>query len=245
MKLHPPPASEPRPEGRLLTLREAARFLRLSPHTLQSWMSPSSPNYRAEFARLALRAGRRTLYRSADLVTWLEQHQAARTSALGAERSVNWFERFVAGRGSLNLPYQNETPPDSSPETLFRGGFLALDGAPLLAWLANTPEAPRILRLVRRSEGLILTLPIAGWILRRLRRFPAAMDQVRHLLLQSGVFEIAPLNEEGLNRLIQLPPAVGDIPALSYGAAMAHGAAMFATWNTALLEAPGALVMAP
>ncbi len=239
------PTNDSSPETRLLTLREAARLLRLSPHTLQSWMSPSSPNHRAEFARLALRAGRRTLFRSADLVNWLEQHQTSRSALPGGERSVNWFERFVAARGSLNLPYQSESPPESSPDALFRGGLLAIDGAPLLSWLANTDEAPRILRLARRAEGLVLPLPTAGWMLRRLRRFPTALEQIRHLLFQSGIFETAVLHEEALSRLLQLPPAIGDIPALSYGAAIAHGAAVFATWNTALLESPGALVMSP
>ncbi|HNV69431.1 MAG TPA: helix-turn-helix domain-containing protein [Candidatus Ozemobacteraceae bacterium] len=232
-------------EARLLTVREAARLLRLSPHTLQSWMSPSSPNYRPEFSRLALRAGRRTLYRTTDLLTWLEQHQATRSILPGSERSVNWFERFVAARGTLNLPYQSEPTPDPSPDSLFRGGFLALDGAPLFAWLANTSEAPRILRLARRAEGLVLPLPTAGWMLRRLRRFPNALDQIQSLLFRSGIFEAASLNEEAVSRISQLPSAIADVAAMSYGAAIVHGASVFATWNTALLEAPGALVLAP
>ena len=46
----------------ILTLIEVAEKLRVSKHTIQAWMSPSSPNHRPDFASMARYAGRKSIF---------------------------------------------------------------------------------------------------------------------------------------------------------------------------------------
>ena len=47
---------------KLLTIAEIAEKLRVSKHTVQAWISPSSPNHKPEFADMARHSGRKTVF---------------------------------------------------------------------------------------------------------------------------------------------------------------------------------------
>jgi hypothetical protein len=144
---------------KLLTLAEVAGLFRVSRHTVQAWISPSSPNHRPEFAAMARHAGRKTLFVEDEALAWLNQRRGPVYSTTVSERSAYWRERFVAGRGLLKgLIKAGEQNPGFIN---FQGGLLGLDAAPLLVWLADGPGAGPLYNLIMRADGLIMPIPLA------------------------------------------------------------------------------------
>ncbi|MDD3146217.1 MAG: helix-turn-helix domain-containing protein [Candidatus Riflebacteria bacterium] len=227
------------PSEKLLTLNEISEKLRVSRHTVQAWISPSSPNHRPEFAILARHAGRKTVFVENDVEVWLNQRRGAIYSVSFSERSAYWRERFVAGRGILKGLVK---PPETfrSPRTTgFSEGMLAFDAEPLLVWLTDGEGAAEIFALAGRAEGLVLSIPLASWVLRRAGRNPLQLNRIKDFILGQNVFELAPFNEDALQRSLELSPSVGELSLQSYCCCIAAGAAMFITGNRNLLKTSG------
>ncbi len=224
---------------KLLTLNEISEKLRVSRHTVQAWISPSSPNHRPEFAILARHAGRKTVFVEADVDVWLNQRRGAVYSVSYSERSAYWRERFVAGRGLLKGYVKSPEVVRSARTTGFNEGMLALDAEPLLIWLTDGAGAAEIFSFAGRAEGLVLAVPLAFWILRRAGRSPAQLSKIQDFIIGQNVFELAPFNEEALRRSLELPSSAGELSSQAYCCSIAAGASMFITGNRHLLKTPG------
>ena len=87
---------------KLLTLNEIAEKLRVSRHTVQAWISPSSPNHKPEFANMARHAGRKTVFIEDEIETWLNQRKGAIYSQEFIETSAYWREKFISARGTIS-----------------------------------------------------------------------------------------------------------------------------------------------
>jgi|GEM_PF-1121688 len=228
-----------------MTLPEAADALRISRHTIQSWISPSSQNFRPEFARLVKHAGKKTIFIPEEIFSWVSQRGVVRRRILeNGERSSYWFEKFLSGKGLLK---DFVFPPEEIKEGPkdFKGGMIGLDSGPLLGWLTESAGSARITKIVERSEGVILPLNLASWILKRIRKIPRSYEKVKIYFFSSGIFELAPINEEAAIKASLLPPEVPDLQALSFAAAMESGAEVFATWNANLYKVPGLSLISP
>ena len=224
---------------RYITLSEVAGLLRVSRHTVQAWISPSSPNHRPEFAVLARHAGRKTVFIESEVTAWLNQRRGAVYSDNPAERTAYWRERFVAGRGLLKGAIKPPERAASGRPVGFAGGLLAFDAEPLLAWLTDGDGAAGLLALVGRAEGLVLSVPLALWMLRRALRIPGRYSAVQDFILVQNIFELAPLNEGALRRAVELPSAIGDIALYGYCSCLEAGASTFVTGDRVLLKTPG------
>ena len=224
---------------KLLTLNEISEKLRVSRHTVQAWISPSSPNHRPEFASLARHAGRKTVFVEADVDVWLNQRRGAVYSMSYSERSAYWREKFIAGRGLLKGYVKAPELARVSKPTGFNEGLLAFDAEPMLVWLTDGAGAAEIFALAGRAEGLVLAVPLAFWLLRRAGRSPAQFARVHDFLLGQNVFELAPFNEDALRRSIELPASAGELAIQAYCCAMAAGATIFMTGNRQFLKTPG------
>ena len=221
----------------LLTIQEIANRLRVSRHTVQAWISPSSPNHRPEFAAMARHAGRKTLFVEEEVLAWLNQRRGPVYSPAASERSAYWRERFIAGRGLLKgLIKSGQHQSGFLP---FQGGLLGLDTEPVLEWLADGPAAASIYNLVMRADGLVLSVPLAAWILRRSSRFAGKTRPMRDFMLDQNVFELAPQNEDSLRRSIELPAGINELSLQNYSACMAFGVSAFLTSEKNLLKVPG------
>lgn len=223
----------------LLTLPEVAGVLRVSRHTVQAWISPSSPNHRPEFAMMARHAGRRTVFVEAEILAWLNQRRGAVYSDNPAGRTAYWYERFVAGRGLLRGMIKPPERVMSERITGFTGGLLAFDAGPLLTWLTDGDGSAALLALAGRAEGLILSVPLALWVLRRASRMQGRYVVVRDFILTQNVFELAVLDEAALRRAVELPATIADISLQSYCCSLEAGATMFVTGDRVLLKTPG------
>jgi len=215
----------------LVSLKEAAQLLRLSPYTLQAWISPSSPNHRPDFARLARRAGRKTVFWRDELLVWDGQrrHESGRAAA---QRSPRWRELFRNGRGILRGMWSPlDVPVSSALPAMVTGGLLGVDAGPLLAWMIGDPAAARLERLLAKVDGVVLAATTVGTLLRTLACPPAESDAVREFLLVSGVFEIASLDEAAVRRALRFPAGIPLPAALACAAVLEHGASWFATWE--------------
>lgn len=224
---------------KLLTLAEIAKILRVSRHTVQAWISPSSPNHRAEFALLARHAGRKTVFLESDVVAWLNQRRGAVYSDSFAERSTYWRERFVAGRGLLKGFIKAPELEGHEFRATFAGGIMALDAEPLLDWLADGPNAANLMAMAGRAEGLMLATPLCFYVLRRAARFTSRFVGVKDFILGSNIFELAPLNEEVLGRTLEFPATINELSLQGYCCCIAAGAGTFLTGNRNLLKTPG------
>ncbi len=224
---------------RLITLSEVASLLRVSRHTVQAWISPSSPNHRPEFAIMARHAGRRTVFIEAEVTAWLNQRRGALYSDNPAARTAYWRERFIGGRGLLRGVIKS--PEHSVEERVagFAGGLLALDAGPLLAWLTDSDGCSGLLSLAGRAEGLVISVPLALWILRRAARTPGRYAALHDFVLAQNIFELAALNEAALRRALELPVAASEISLQGYCCCIEAGAAMFVTSDRVLLKTPG------
>ncbi|HOI91762.1 MAG TPA: helix-turn-helix domain-containing protein [Candidatus Rifleibacterium sp.] len=224
---------------KLLTLNEISEKLRVSRHTVQAWVSPSSPNHRPEFSSLARHAGRKTVFLESDVDAWLAQRRGAVYSISYGERSAYWRERFVAGRGILKGYVKPPEVVRAGRMVSFSEGLLAFDAEPLLVWLTDGPGAAEIFSLVGRAEGLVLAVPLAFWVLRRAGRSHAQLNRIQEFILGQNVFELAPFNEDALKRSLELPHSAGEMSLQAYCCSVAAGAAMFLTGNRHLVKLPG------
>jgi len=220
-------------------LSEAAGLLRVSRHTVQAWISPSSPNHRPEFAILARHAGRKTVFIESEVTAWLNQRRGAVYSDNPAERTTYWRERFVAGRGLLKGVIKPPERVTSGRPAGFAGSLLAFDVEPLLTWLADGDGAAGLLAMVSRADGLVLSVPLGLWMLRRALRIHGRYAAVHDFVLAQNIFELAPMNEGALRRAIELPAAIGDISLQGYCCCLEAGASTFVTGNKVLLKTPG------
>lgn len=224
---------------RLITLNEAAALLRVSRHTVQAWISPSSPNHRPEFAIMARHAGRRTVFIEAEIASWLHQRRGALYSDNPAARTAYWRERFVAGRGLLRGLIKAPEKAAGERSAVFGGGLLALDVGPLMTWLTDGDGAAGLMALAGRAEGIVLSVPLALWVLRRATRTPGRYADLLDFVLGLNIFELAPLNEAALRRALELPAAAGEMSLHGYCCCIEAGAAMFVTADRILLKTPG------
>jgi predicted DNA-binding transcriptional regulator AlpA len=224
---------------KLLTLQEISQKLRVSRHTVQAWISPSSPNHRPEFAILARHAGRKTLFLESDVDAWLGQRRGAVYSLSYGERSAYWREKFVGGRGLLKGYVKSPEIVRTAKNLSFSEGLMALDAEPLLVWLTDGPGAAEIFSLVSRAEGLVLAVPLAFWVLRRAGRSSAQYSKIHDFILGQNVFELAPFNEDVMRRSLELPQTIGELSLQSYCCSIAAGASLFFTGNRHLLKLPG------
>jgi len=229
-----------------LTLIEAAELLRVSKHTVQAWVSPSSPNHRPEFARLARHAGKRTIFIENELLAWVSLQRSPSEVVPGAERSPYWLERFIGGRGLLKgemKPLGPDLP--SSTWSQFHGGLLGLDLEPLQAWLTDGSPAPRVLRLIKRADGLVLPMTMVASFIARLRRNPIALSALRDFLLTAQIFELAPMREGVLHRLLDFPTGLGERTMIDTACLLEGQVSAIATWNPRLLACLGLPAVAP
>ena len=90
-----------------------------------------------------------------------------------------------------------------------------------------------------RGDGLVLSVPLAAWILRRSSRFVAKTRPMRDFMLDQNVFELAPLNEDGLRRSIELPTGIAELSLQNYCACMSFGVSCFLTSEKNLLKVSG------
>ncbi len=224
---------------KFLTLNEIAQKLRVSRHTVQAWISPSSPNHRSEFAILARHAGRKTLFLESDVDAWLSQRRGAVYSQNYGERSAYWREKFAGGRGLLKGYVKSPEVVRASKSLSFNEGLLALDAEPLLIWLTDGSGAAEIFSLAGRAEGLVLAVPLAFWILRRAGRSSVQYGKIHDFVLGQNVFELAPFNEDVMRRSLELPQTIGELSLQSYCCSIAAGASLFLTGNRHLLKQPG------
>lgn len=226
---------------KILTLTEIAEKLRVSRHTVQAWMSPSSPNHKPEFAALARHSGRKTVFIEEEIEAWLNQRKGAMYSQSFTETSAYWRERFNEARGifkdSLKLPEIKRTVRKN-----FSSGKLALDFEPLMLWLTDSPNANAIQNIVNRAEGLVVAIPIAWWLLRRVWKNTNQLKQAKKFLIEDNIFELAAMNEDSLSRSFDLPTTAGELSIQSYSCCAAAGASSLLTCNPVLLKTPGLLV---
>lgn len=224
-------------DEKLLTLNEVADLFRVSRHTVQAWISPSSPNHRPEFAAMARHAGRKTLFVENEVKAWLDQRRGPVYAIGASERSPYWRERFVAGRGLLKgLIKVSEHNPGFMP---FQGGLLGLDTEPVLVWLADGPGAAALYNLILRAEGLVMPVPLLAWIMRRTSRFTRKVRLMTDFMLDQNIFELAPFHEDAVRRLVAMPSGINEQTLQNYSCCMAAGVSAFLSGEKNLLKVPG------
>ncbi|GAB4274809.1 MAG: hypothetical protein Kow0029_15410 [Candidatus Rifleibacteriota bacterium] len=222
---------------KFLTIQEIAKVLRVSRHTVQAWVSPSSPNHRPEFAALARHAGRKTVFVEEEVLAWLNQRRGPVYAGVASERSAYWQERFFAGRGLLKGTLRS--PESNATHLPFQAGMVGLDMEPLFCWLADGPGANALHDLALRAEGLVMPVPLAAYVLRRAARIPTKFRKVQEFILDWNIFELAPLNEEALRRILELPANLSELSLQNYCCCVAKGINVFLTGNKNLLKIPG------
>ena len=223
---------------KLLTLTEIADKLRVSRHTVQAWISPSSPNHKPEFANMARHAGRKTVFLENEIETWLNQRKGAVYSQEFIETSAYWKEKFISARGLL----KKQIKPQDFPKTIkknFGGGKLGLDFEPLMVWLSDSPRASEIYSCINRAESLVIAIPIVWWFLKRFARNKKLFLEAKKFFIEDNIFELAPMNEESLKRSLELPITAGDISIQSYACTNTAGANSLLTYNQYLLKIQG------
>ena len=223
---------------KLLTLNEIAEKLRVSRHTVQAWISPSSPNHKPEFANMARHAGRKTVFIENEIETWLNQRKGAIYSQEFIETSAYWREKFIAARGL----FKESIKPQELPKTIkknFGSGKLGLDYEPLLIWLSDSPHSAEISSIVNRADGLVIAIPLVWWFLKRFVRNKKLYASAKKFFIDDNIFELAPMNEESLKRALELPMAAGELSIQSYACTNTAGAVSLLTENQILLKTQG------
>ena len=223
---------------KLLTLNEIAEKLRVSRHTVQAWISPSSPNHKPEFANMARHAGRKTVFLENEIETWLNQRKGAIYSQEFIETSAYWREKFIAARGL----FKENIKPQELPKTIkknFGSGKLGLDYDPLLIWLSDSPHSTEISSIINRADGLVIAIPLVWWFLKRFTRNKNLIARAKKFFIDDNIFELAPLNEESLKRSLELPIAAGELSIQSYACTNTAGANSLLTYNQSLLKIQG------
>ncbi len=223
---------------KILTLVEIAEKLRVSRHTIQAWISPSSPNHKPEFASMARHAGRKTVFLEEEIDTWLNQRKGAMYSQEFTDTSAYWREKFSNSRG-LFKGILKEPTLEKYPKKNFGSGKLAIDFEPLLIWLTDATGASEISNIVNKSDGLIIAVPLVWWFLRRVARNQKHFATAKKFLIDDNIFELAAMNDESLKRSIELPLTAGDISIQSYACSNSSGASSLLTCNPVLLQTSG------
>ncbi len=226
---------------KLLTIAEIAEKLRVSKHTVQAWISPSSPNHKPEFADMARHSGRKTVFIEKEIETWLDQRKGAIYSISYSATSAYWRERFISARGLLKNSI-NSPQIEKIPSKTFNSGKLGLDFEPLLVWLADSKNSSEVLSTINQAESLVIAIPLVWWFLRRVWRNKKQFSLLRKFLLEDNIFELAPMNEDSLKRSLELPPSAGELSIQSYACVNSYGANSLLTYNPILLNTKGLAV---
>lgn len=223
---------------KLLTLTEIAEKLRVSKHTVQAWMSPSSPNHKPEFANIARHAGRKTVFLEDEVETWLNQRKGSLYSQNISETSAYWRERFISARGLFkNIVKEPEIGKVTRKN--FNNGKLGIDFEPLLVWLTDSINSSEVLTVVNKSDGLVIAVPIVWWFLRKFWRNKKQYNIAKKFFIDDNIFELAPMNENSLQRSLELPIQAGELSVQSYACINAYGANSLLTFNQTLLTTKG------
>lgn len=233
-------------ENELLTIVELADILKLSKHTIQAWVSPSSPNHRPEFANLVRHAGRKTVFYKHEVLSWLEQRKGPIYSQELLEISPYWKEKFIKSRGLLkglvkpivrnkqNLGRSRRGIEQSS--TLFAPKIIALDTEPLLIWLTDSTEATAVLEVVEKAESIMLSAVLINWLLSKAIGKENYFYLLKDFLLEQNIFTVAPLNEQALRNLWDSNFKINDMSFLIYYSCNAAKADYLFTTNKTLLQ---------
>ena len=223
---------------KLLTLNEIAEKLRVSRHTVQAWISPSSPNHKPEFANMARHAGRKTVFIEDEIETWLNQRKGAIYSQEFIETSAYWREKFISARGL----FKNHIKAQDFPKNIkknFGNGKLGLDYEPLLIWLSDSPYSTEMLSIINRADGLVVAIPLVWWFLRRFIRNKNLFAEAKKFFIEENIFELAPMNEESLKRSLELPITAGELSVQAYACSNTAGADSLLTMNPILIKTQG------
>lgn len=214
-----------------LTLIEIAEKLRVSKHTIQSWLSPSSPNFKPEFSSLSRHAGRKTVFIWEEVELWLEQRKGSIYSSEVANVSAYWLEKFLRYRGDFKGILKAPIISSLKKGVTFSGGKLALDMETLCIWLTNEKNADKIYKIIEKAESLMLSTSLAYWLLNHLNKTKQAYSKMKKLL-ESNIFELAPFNEEALRMALDIEnmintgnnAKVNEFIIRSYASCIANGA---------------------
>jgi len=223
----------------ILTLIEVAEKLRVSKHTIQAWMSPSSPNHRSDFASMARHAGRKTIFLEKEIDTWLEQRKGTTYYEDYSEVSAYWKEKFLKGRGLLKGLVKAPELKTVETNLFFSGGKLGLDLDAMLVWLTDSSVADRVFQAVNRAECLILPVILSHFFLSKSHKSGTYFEKLKDFLLIQNIFVQAPFNEGVLQMIIDRNLPANDFSVQIYCSCMLAKADFFLTANTYLLAQNG------
>lgn len=233
-------------ENELLTIVELADILKLSKHTIQAWISPSSPNHRPEFAALVRHAGRKTVFYKQEILNWLEQRKGPIYSQELMEVSPYWREKFIKSRGMLKglvkpiVPVKSPRGYGTLSKEQVKSSFfvrtIALDTEPLLIWLTDSPQAQSVLSLVEKAETIMLSSVLVNWLLTKAIGKENYFHLLKDFLLEENIFIIAPLNEQALRNLWESQFKLNDMSFLIYFTCNAANADYLLTTNKNLIQ---------
>ncbi|MDD3000730.1 MAG: helix-turn-helix domain-containing protein [Candidatus Riflebacteria bacterium] len=223
----------------ILTLIEVAEKLRVSKHTIQAWMSPSSPNHRPDFAAMARHAGRKTIFLDNDIDTWLEQRKGTTYYEDYSEVSAYWREKFIKGRGLLKGFVKAPEIKNVESNVFFTAGKLGLDLDALLVWLTDAPAADRIFQTVNRAEYVILPIILSHFLLSKSQKNTVFYLKLKDFLLVQNIFVQAPFNEAVLQMIIDHNLPANDFSVQLYCSCIVGKSDYFLTANNYLLEQNG------
>lgn len=227
--------------NKIITINEVADKLRVSKHSVQAWISPSSPNHRPEFAAMVRHAGRKSVFLEEEIDLWLNQRKGAMYSQKFVETSAYWRERFASARGLFKGKIK-EPELGKNPKRNFSSGKLALDYEPLLLWLTDSASSKEIQSYISKAESLVIAIPLVWWFLKRVWRNSKQLAASKKFLIEDNIFELAPMNEESLKNSLGLPTGAGEISIQSYACCITAGATSLLTANSSLLRTPGLCV---
>lgn len=217
-----------------LNINDVSNLLKVSKHTVQAWVSPSSPNHKSEFALLARHAGRRTLFLEDDVLNWLNQRRGPLYAQKINERSPYWKDLLLETRGlfknSIALP--NETKKLSKRK--FNGGSIGFDTEPLLIWLTDHQKASDIKKIIIKADTIILPITLCNKILRQTKKNKKVFEKMKSFLLEQRIFELADFNERALALTETLPTGLSESNTINYASSIANGADFFLTRNIGL-----------
>jgi predicted DNA-binding transcriptional regulator AlpA len=223
----------------ILTLIEVAEKLRVSKHTIQAWMSASSPNHRPDFASMARHAGRKTIFLENDIDTWLEQRKGATYYESFSEVSAYWREKFIKGRGLLKGFVKAPEIKNIESNVYFTAGKLGLDLDAVLVWLTDASAADRVSQTVNRAEYLILPVILSHFLLSKSQKSSIYYEKLKDFLLIQNIFVQAPFNEAVLQMIIDRNLPANDFSVQIYCSCMIAKSDFFLTANNYLLEQNG------
>ena len=221
-------------EKKYMNISEVAKLLLISKHTVQAWLSPSSPNFKQEFSYLARHAGRRTLFEKKDIENWLNQRRGALYAQKYNEISPYWLEKFLELRGIFKNYIITPTENKKLKKRDFIDGALGIDTEPLLIWLTDAKLANTITTIVTRAEKLIISVPLCFRILKQVKNNQSVSKKMKKLLLEDRIFELADFNEHALLLANDIPSSISELSVINYISCISKGANSFLTRNSSL-----------